>query len=45
LLSTPNIGGASAFTGLGVGFNRISERLKKEEADNAKANQQIDSRL
>tara|TARA_R100001530_G_C4320993_1_gene155815 strand:- start:3189 stop:4622 length:1434 start_codon:yes stop_codon:yes gene_type:complete len=41
LLSTPNIGGASAFTGLGVGFNRISERLKKEEADNAKANQQI----
>ena len=41
LLSTPNIGGASAFTGLGVGFTRISERLKKEEVDNAKARQQI----
>ena len=31
LLSTPNTGGASAFTGLGVGFNRVSDRLRHQE--------------
>ena len=41
LLSTPNIGGASAYTGLGVGFNRVSQRLKKEDADFRKQQQQI----
>jgi len=30
LLSTPNTGGASAFTGLGVGFTRASERMKAD---------------
>ena len=41
LLSTPNTGGASAFTGLGVGFNRVSDRLRHQEEQNAKARQQI----
>lgn len=41
LLATPNTGGASAFTGLGVGFANASERMKKKKEDNAKARQQI----
>ena len=41
LLSTPNIGGASAFTGLGVGFTNASERMKAIETENSKARQQI----
>tara|TARA_R110000751_G_scaffold17303_2_gene53794 strand:+ start:1078 stop:2481 length:1404 start_codon:yes stop_codon:yes gene_type:complete len=41
LLATPNTGGASAFTGLGVGFTRVSDKLKKDQEANAKANQQI----
>ena len=41
LLSTPNTGGASAFTGLGVGFTRVSDRLRHQEEQNAKARQQI----
>mgnify|MGYP003631363789 FL=1 len=41
LLSTPNTGGASAYTGLGVGFNRASERMKAAKAENEKARQQI----
>jgi len=41
LLSTPNTGGASAFTGLGVGFTRASDRMRRREEDNAKARQQL----
>ena len=41
LLSTPNTGGASAFTGLGVGFTRVSDKMKKNQEANAKAQQQI----
>jgi hypothetical protein len=41
LLSTPNTGGASAFTGLGVGFTRASDKMKKNQEANAKAQQQI----
>ena len=41
LLSTPNTGGASAFTGLGVGFNRVSDRLRNAREENAKARNQI----
>ena len=41
LLSTPNTGGASAFTGLGVGFTNASAMMKKKQEDNAKAQQQI----
>lgn len=41
LLSTPNTGGASAYTGLGVGFNRVSDRLRAAKAENEKARQQI----
>ena len=41
LLSTPNTGGASAYTGLGVGFTRFSDKLKQQETDNAKARQQL----
>tara|TARA_R100001163_G_C5064504_1_gene202154 strand:- start:1053 stop:2522 length:1470 start_codon:yes stop_codon:yes gene_type:complete len=41
LLQTPNVGGASAFTGLGVGFSRAAERLKKEEEDYQKQLQQV----
>jgi len=40
LLSTPNTGGASAFTGLGVGFNRASERMKADRRQRAEARQQ-----
>jgi hypothetical protein len=41
LLATPNTGGASAFTGLGVGFTRASDKMKKNQEANAKAQQQI----
>ena len=41
LLSTPNTGGASAYTGLGVGFANVSNTLKKTKEDNAKARQQL----
>ena len=41
LLSTPNTGGASAFTGLGVGFNKYSERIRQEDAINSKQKQQV----
>jgi len=41
LLSTPNTGGASAFTGLGVGFNRASERMRNAEAEDRKMRQQV----
>ena len=41
LLSTPNTGGASAFTGLGVGFTRVSDRLRNAREENAKARNQI----
>jgi len=41
LLSTPNTGGASAFTGLGVGFNRASERMRAANEEDRKARQQI----
>jgi hypothetical protein len=41
LLATPNTGGASAFIGLGTGFTRASDRMKKAQEENAKAQQQI----
>jgi len=41
LLSTPNTGGVSAFTGLGVGFNRASERMRAANEEDRKARQQI----
>lgn len=41
LLATPNTGGASAFTGLGVGFTKASDKMKKNQEANAKAQQQI----
>ena len=41
LLSTPNTGGASAFTGLGVGFARASEKMKADKKQRAEAIQQI----
>jgi len=41
LLSTPNTGGASAYTGLGVGFTRASERMRAAEAENRKSMQQM----
>jgi len=41
LLSTPNIGGASAFTGLGVGFTKASEKMRDRKEANDKENQQM----
>ena len=41
LLATPNTGGASAYVGLGVGFNRASERMKAQREENRKAKQQM----
>ena len=41
LLATPNTGGASAFIGLGTGFTRASDRMKKAQEENAKSQQQI----
>ena len=40
LLSTPNTGGASAYVGLGVGFNRASERMRNAQAEERKMRQQ-----
>ena len=41
LLSTPNTGVGSAYTGLGVGFNRISDRLRAAKDEDEKARRQI----
>ena len=41
LLSTPNIGGASAFVGLGVGFSNFNEGLKKRQQARDKFKQQM----
>lgn len=41
LLSTPNTGGASAYVGLGVGFNRASERMRNAQAEERKMRQQV----
>ena len=41
LLQTPNTGGASAFTGLGVGFNNVSEKIKADEDMYAKENREV----
>jgi len=41
LLSTPNTGGASAFTGLGVGFANAAQTMKRTKEDAAKARQQV----
>tara|TARA_R100001369_G_scaffold51405_1_gene78238 strand:- start:449 stop:1933 length:1485 start_codon:yes stop_codon:yes gene_type:complete len=41
LLSTPNTGGASAYVGLGVGFNKVSERMRNAQAEERKMRQQI----
>ena len=38
LLATPNTGGASAFIGLGTGFNRASDRMKKAQEENKQLN-------
>jgi hypothetical protein len=41
LLSTPNTGGSSLYVGLGAGFNRISDRIRQQKSENAKARQEI----
>ena len=41
LLSTPNTGIGSTFTGLGVGFGNISTRLKQAEKENEAMRRQI----
>ena len=41
LLSTPNTGGSSAFTGLGVGFTRASERMRSKQEENRKAMREV----
>jgi len=41
LLSTPNTGVGSAYTGLGLGFNRISDRLKAAKDEDEKARREI----
>lgn len=41
ILSTPNTGRASLYTGLGAGFTRVSDRLKKNQEENEKARQEI----
>ena len=41
LLATPNTGGASAFTGLGVGFSNASAEMKQKQEAYAKAKQEI----
>lgn len=41
LLQTPNTGGASAYTGLGVGFSNVSQKIKEDEEMYAKQNQEI----
>ena len=41
LLSTPNTGGASAYVGLGVGFNKVSERMRNARAEERKMRQQL----
>jgi len=41
LLSTPNTGGASAYTGLGVGFTRASERMRANADESRKANREL----
>tara|TARA_X000001382_G_C3174799_1_gene180732 strand:+ start:96 stop:1511 length:1416 start_codon:yes stop_codon:yes gene_type:complete len=41
LLQTPNTGGASAYTGLGVGFSNVSQKLKADKEMYAKQNREI----
>ena len=41
LLQTPNTGGASAYTGLGVGFNNVSQQIKADEEMYAKENREV----
>lgn len=41
LLSTPNTGGNSLYVGVGLGFDRVSQRARKSKEENAKARQQI----
>jgi len=41
LLQTPNTGGASAYTGLGVGFNNVSQQIKADEDMYAKENREV----
>ena len=41
LLSTPNTGGNSLYVGVGLGFDRVSQRAIKSKEENAKARQQI----
>jgi len=41
LLSTPNTGVGSAYTGLGAGFTRVSDRLRASKEEDAKMRQQI----
>ena len=41
MLSTPNTGVGSAYTGLGAGFTRVSDRLRASKEEDAKMRQQI----
>ena len=41
LLSTPNTGGASAFTGLGIGFSKLNDKMENEFLNQQKQKLQI----
>jgi len=41
ILSTPNTGGASAFTALGVGFSKLNDKIENEFLNQKKQNLQI----
>ena len=41
ILSTPNRGGASLYTGLSAGFTKASDRMKASAEENRKARQQV----
>ena len=41
LLSTPNVGGNSLYVGLGAGFDRVSQRAKKQKEENQKAREAV----
>jgi hypothetical protein len=41
LAATPNTGDLSTFVGLGLGFNRVSDRLRAAEVEEEQARQQI----
>ena len=41
LLSTPNVGGNSLYVGLGAGFDRVSQRARKQKEENQKAREAV----